>query len=179
MRKRSTALAAAAAVGLVSAALATVPAAATDARAEVVSGTLMQLNDSGVHGRVTIVERGGQLRVAFDAHGLEANGHLEHLHGFGDGAQATCPDMSLAGADGILSFADGLPAYGPPVITFGHDDIDGSTLAYSRTFATTMAGQPVSSLGAIDQYVVVVHGLTLPDGSYDETLPVACAVLTS
>jgi hypothetical protein len=156
------------------------PSTAAEATGAVVArGGLVELNSSGVHGQVTIVDQDGHLRVDLNAHHLEANGHLEHLHGFGDGTQAHCPDASLAGPDGILSFADGLPAYGPPVITFGHDEITGATLAYSRTFDETMAGQPVSSLGAIRQYVVVVHGMTLPDGTYDETLPVACAVLTT
>ncbi|HEY3531409.1 MAG TPA: hypothetical protein VGK78_19860 [Nocardioides sp.] len=161
------------------AAAAFTPSTASGAGAVVARGGLVELNASGVHGQVTIIDQDGQLRVDLDAHNLEANGHLEHLHGFGDGTQAHCPDASLAGPDGILSFADGLPAYGPPVITFGHDEIAGSTLAYSRTFDQTMAGQPVSTLGAIHQYVVVVHGMTLPDGTYDETLPVACAVLTT
>lgn len=154
-------------------------AAHAEGGAVVSRGTLTELNSSGVHGQVTIVDQGDRLRVNLNTHGLEANDHLEHLHGFGDGSTASCPDMSLAGPDGILSFADGLPAYGPPVITLGHDHTDGATLAYSRTFDQTMAGEPVSSLGAIRQYVVVVHGMTLPDGSYDMTLPVACAVLTT
>jgi hypothetical protein len=145
------------------AAAAFTPSTASGAGAVVSRGELVELNSSGVHGQVTIVDQDGRLRVNLDAHNLEANGHLEHLHGFGDGTQAHCPDASLAGPDGILSFADGLPAYGPPV----------------RTFDQTMAGQPVSTLGAIHQYVVVVHGMTLPDGTYDETLPVACAVLTT
>lgn len=161
------------------AAAAMTPSTASGAGAVVARGALVELNSSGVHGQVTLVDQDGGLRVNLNAHHLEANAHLEHLHGFGNGTQAHCPDASLAGPDGVLSFADGLPAYGPPVITLGHDELTGGTLSYSRTFDETMAGQPVSSLGAIRQYVVVVHGMTLADGTYDETLPVACAVLTT
>lgn len=130
---------------------------------------------------MTLVERDGQVRVNLDAHGLEAGRfHMEHLHGFGNGKQATCPDMSLAGADGVISFAEGLPAYGPPLITLDAGVLAGTSRAYSKTFAATNIGapMPVSSLGALDQYVVVVHGMTLPDGSYDGTTPVACAVIS-
>jgi hypothetical protein len=159
--------------------VAALPAAAAPSndRAAVVShGTLMQLNDSGVQGTVTLVEHNGQIRANLRASGLEPmQVHHQHIHGFGDGTQATCPDMSLAGDDGVLSFADGLPAYGPVVVTLGHDMAD--ALQYSRTFTQTDAGNPVSTMGSLDQYVVVVHGLTVA-GAFDPTLPVACAVLT-
>jgi hypothetical protein len=166
---------------LTAAALAVLPAAAaptTDHAAVVSPGTLMELNDSGVQGTVTLVERNGQIRANLDASGLEPmQMHMQHIHGFGDGTQAACPDMSLAGADGVLSFAEGLPAYGPVKVTLGHDMVQADTLEYSRTFTDTDAGSPVSTLGSLDQYVIVVHGLTT-GGVFDPTLPVACAVLT-
>lgn len=141
-------------------------------------GTLVELNESGVSGNVTILDKGDHLRVNLQVNGLESpRAHLQHIHGFGDGVQASCPDMSLAGPDGVLSFADGLPAYGPPVITLGSDPVANAQLQYTRTFGSTMAGAPVDSLGEVDQYVVVVHGLTV-DGEYVPSLPVACAVLT-
>lgn len=171
-------IATAAAAAAITAGVAAQPAAASNG-AVVDHGTLVALNHSGVHGVVTLVERAGKLRVNLNVHGLEAGKlHVHHIHGFGDGTQAGCPDMSLAGADGVLSFAEGLPVYGPVVITLGKDVTPGSHLAYSRTFATTDAGAPETSLGAFDQYVVVVHGMTNA-GSFDPTEPVACAVLTT
>jgi hypothetical protein len=141
-------------------------------------GALIALNDSGVSGQVTVVNEGGQLRVSLAAVGVEGmQVHLSHIHGFGDGAQASCPDASLAGDDGILTFEEGLPAYGPVVVGLGDDTTRGSQLVYSRTFTETAAGDPVSSMGAIDQYVIVVHGMTV-NGTYEQTLPVACAVLS-
>jgi hypothetical protein len=161
------------------AALATGPAVAAPQAAVVSHGSLTPLNHSGVKGTVTLVERNGQIRANLQASGLEPMAmHMQHIHGFGDGTQATCPSMSLAGADGVLSFAEGLPAYGPVQVTLGHDVTDGGRLAYSRTFASTDAGASVDSLGALRQYVIVVHGLT-NSGSFDPSLPVACAVLTT
>ncbi|HET8590206.1 MAG TPA: hypothetical protein VFM01_11290 [Nakamurella sp.] len=172
------------AAAITAVAVATFSASAAPARtaggngAVVSHGTLMQLNDSGVQGTVTLVEHNGQIRANLQATGLEPmQMHMQHIHGFSDGVQATCPDMSLAGADGVLSFAEGLPAYGPVQVTLGHDMVDGSTLQFSRTFAATDAGAAVGTLGSLDQYVIVVHGLTVA-GTFDMTLPVACAVLT-
>lgn len=161
----------------------TVPAvtasAGSEQAASVTHGRLVELNHSGVTGTVTLVERAGQIRVNLDASGLEPMiMHMQHIHGFGDGTQASCPDMSQAGADGILSFAEGLPSYGPVKVTLGHDETSGSTLDYSRTFTHTDLGAGVGSLGALGQYVIVVHGLTV-DGSVVPSLPVACATLAS
>jgi hypothetical protein len=143
------------------------------------NGSMVQLNHSGVHGVVTLVEQAGRLRVNLDAHGLEPGQmHMQHIHGFGNGTQAHCPDMSLAGADGVLSFAEGLPAYGPVLITLGRDVTAGPDVAYSRTFTSTDAGASETSLGNFDQYVIVVHGLTNA-GNFDPSLPVACAVLAA
>lgn len=140
-------------------------------------GTLVELNDSGVTGTVTVLEKGDHLRVNLDASGLEPmQTHMQHIHGFGNGTQATCPDMSVAGGDGILSFAEGLPFYGGVVVTLGHDHVMGDDLAYSRTFEETDAGADVSTMGDLAQYVVVVHGLTVGN-AYVPSLPVACAVL--
>ncbi|MBX6724148.1 MAG: hypothetical protein IRY92_13100 [Dactylosporangium sp.] len=175
---RTWAAMAAVAAAVAAAAAAVQPATASEG-AVVDHGTLVQLNHSNVHGVVTLVERAGQLRVNLNAHGLEPGQlHMQHIHGFGNGTQAHCPDMSLAGADGVLSFAEGLPAYGPVVITLGRDVTAGSHVAYSRTFTSTDAGAPETSLGDFDQYVIVVHGLTNA-GSFDPSLPVACAVLTA
>lgn len=181
-----TAIGATAAAAILTTAVAAQPAAADNGghgrhgqdRAVVDRGTLVELNHSGVRGKVTLIERAGTLRVNLDVRGLEAGKlHVHHIHGFGNGTQAHCPDMSLAGADGVLSFAEGLPVYGPVLITLGKDVTPGSRLSYSRTFTSTDAGAPETSLGAYDQYVVVVHGITNA-GTFEPTEPVACAVLT-
>lgn len=176
---RNWAIIATAAAGVAAvAAVAAQPVAASNG-AVVDHGTLVELNHSGVHGVVTLVEHDGQVKVNLNAHGLEPGQmHMQHIHGFGNGNQAHCPDMSLAGADGVLTLAEGLPAYGPVKITLGHDVTPVSDLAYSRTFTSTDAGAAETSLGAFDQYVIVVHGLT-SGGTFSPSLPVACAVLTA
>lgn len=139
---------------------------------------LAELNNSGVSGQVTVLEQHGRIRVNLTAHGLEAGQvHPEHIHGFVDGDEATCPTPDLdTDGDGLISFVEGLPAYGPVVITLGVDETPGSTLSYSRTFTETDGGEPTSSLGPLADFVVIVHGLTV-DGSYEPSLPVACAAL--
>lgn len=174
MRARTFAAAASAALLGLAALVATPAYAHTTAHSE----RLVALNDSGVTGHVTVLEKDGHIRVNLNAHGLEAGQvHLQHIHGFVGGQEAACPTPALdADGDGLISFSEGLPAYGPAVITLGMDELSGQTLAYSRTFTETNTGDPVATLGPLADYVVVVHGRTVGD-SYDLTLPVACAEL--
>lgn len=178
MQRRHTFLVGLAATAALALVVGQAPTAVADRGGTTVNhGSLVELNDSGVTGTVTVLDKGDHLRVNLDASGLEPmQMHMQHIHGFGDGVQATCPDMSVAGGDGVLSFADGLPFYGGVVVSLGLDQVMGDHLAYSRTFEETGVGADVSTMGALTQYVVVVHGLTL-GGSYDASLPVACAVL--
>lgn len=187
MQRRHTVLvglAATAAVALVAGQAST--AAADRGGTTVNHGTLMELNDSGVTGTVTVLDKGDHLRVNLNATGLEPGRlHMQHIHGFGATGDATCPDMSLdANMDGVLDIAEGLPAYGPVAVTLTDMESDlTDRLAYSRTFTHTdptatsvPAGAPVSVMGELDRYVVVVHGLTV-GGTYVAATPVACAVL--
>lgn len=174
MRSR-TLFAAGSAASLALTALAAVPAYAhTTAHSE----RLTALNDSGVTGHVTVLEKHGHIRVNLNAHGLEAGQvHLQHIHGFVGGQEAACPTPDLdANGDGLVDIGEGAVAYGPAVITLGMDEIGGETLSYSRTFEQTNAQEPVSTLGPLADYVVVVHGLTVGD-EYSLTMPVACAEL--
>lgn len=157
-------------------------------------GTLKQLNDSGVSGDVRVIDEGGHLRVKVDARGVEAKQvHLAHIHGHADGSQASCPDMSMAGPDGILSIGEGLPAYGPVFVTLFSDFVNGDRLRLDRNFRNTdpgspLAGASVREMGSLGKFVIVVHGLTAADDGepsngitpgYITPLPVACAVLTA
>lgn len=142
------------------------------------SAPLMELNGSGVTGHVTVLQKHGEVRVNLTVHGLEAGQvHLQHIHGFVDGDESHCPTPALdEDGDGLISFAEGLPAYGPPVIVLGTDRTEGHHLSYSRSFTETVDGAPVAELGPLADYTVVVHGLSV-DGAYEQTLPVACAEL--
>src|SRR5215210_6941367 len=84
-----------------------------DARTTVYRVELESLNDSGAHGVAKLRLKGDQLNIRIDAEGLLANSvHAQHIHGIGN---SECPPPAAAGADGILSTADGLPFYGPIV----------------------------------------------------------------
>lgn len=163
------------------AALACVTAAALPAQAHTTPhpASLTELNDSGVTGHVNVLHKHGQVRVNLTGHGLEAGQvHAQHIHGFVDSDQeARCPTPDLdQDGDGLISFSEGLPAYGPVVITLGADHTPGQALSYSRTFTETDGGDPVAGLGSLADYVIIVHGRTV-EGTYDASLPVACAEL--
>lgn len=174
MRARTT-FSATAAAALVVAALVISPA-----HAETVShpAPLEELNGSGVSGRVNVLQKDGELRVNLTVHGLEANRmHMQHIHGFVAGGEATCPGPDRdANGDGLISFAEGLPDYGPVVVGLGTDVTPGDSLSYSRTFTEIAGGAPVADLGDLARYAIVVHGATVGE-VYDPSLPVACAVL--
>jgi hypothetical protein len=155
-------------------------------------GNLKMLNHSGVHGKVRLNADDGTVEVKLRARGLEEmQVHMSHIHGHGDGNQATCPKMSAdTNDDGVLTFAEGLPDYGPVMVGLGVDLTNDDELEYERTFTMTGAtGIPpnaaITALGDLDQYVVVVHGMTLADDpdtpaverAYVASLPVACAVI--
>ena len=115
------AIAAASAIGLL---MASAPAAsarpAPDSRrvqppaaTHVFSAELNSLNGSGAEGHAMLRLKGNQLDIRINATGLVPNlVHAQHIHGVGN---SECPPPSAAGADGILSTAEGLPFYGPIV----------------------------------------------------------------
>jgi hypothetical protein len=98
------------------------------------SGTLNELNDSGAtgNGTIEVSEDGETMTVSVTASGLaELNdgeggqiGHAMHLHGIFNGdsldedpndlfAASSCPDASFdEDGDGVVSVAEGAPAYG-------------------------------------------------------------------
>lgn len=152
--------------------------------------TLRTLNASGVTGEVRLTAENGKVEVELKARGLETGDtkvHMSHIHGFGkDGQDATCPKMSDDPDGGVLTFFDGLPFYGPVLVTLGHDtQFPDGRLEFERTYDMTDAGGAISTLGPLDHYVVVVHGLSVPaagkegDTKYDASTPVACAVINT
>ena len=147
--------------------------ASANSGAQVYRVNLDTLNDSGVHGHATLVYRDSQLKVELVAWGLEPNMvHLQHIHGFaGTDQVATCPPMSAAGSDNILTFQEGLPFYGPVVLP-----LQPYPMAMKNglvTFHETFSGVTIDDLS---NFVIVLHGMTL-NGTYDPTLPVACGAI--
>lgn len=108
---------------------------------------LTELNRSGVTGTATAVVRNQKIRqIDLHAEGLSPDApHAMHIH-YGDDARNECPTMDDATntrADGSarLSTADGLPAYGPIVVslTASGDTTPASALALDR-FPTSENG---------------------------------------
>lgn len=75
---------------------------------------MKQLNDSGASGTALVSVEGSKLTVKIEAEGLVPGmPHAQHIHGSTDGHDFRCPDKSAdKDGDGIVSTAEGLPAYG-------------------------------------------------------------------
>ena len=106
--------------------------------------------------------------------------HPQHIHGFADKHNSTCPPSSVAGADGIISLSEGLPYYGP--VLLGLDDgsgtyptsTSGGVVVYEHTFNLGSGGVPTAAtLLPLENRAVVLHGMTV-NSTYDATIPVAC-----
>lgn len=179
---------------------------------------LKPLNHSGVTGTATFqyirdAKKDGSGGGKFEAHIMARNlapnmVHPQHIHGFGFEARnpekAVCPPMSAAGDDGLLTMEDGLPFYGPVLVS-----LDSRLVPLSvQEFPTANRNGQVnyleftalrSLLAAIDEAtegkqtlenlalnrrVVVLHGAWVKDNmivdadtegaEYDASLPVAC-----
>lgn len=138
---------------------------------------LRQLNDSGARGTAQLTLDGRQLTVKIEAQGLvPGQPHAQHIHGSTTGHEFTCPDASAdKNGDGIVSTAEGLPAYGDINIslTTKGDTTKASGLAvdrmpvadkngnlsYSRTIAVSQA-----VADNITRLHVVQHGID-PNGN--------------
>jgi hypothetical protein len=135
------------------------------------TANLSSLNGSGVTGTVQLALTGDQLKVVLDAKGLEANKeHMQHVHGLSSG-NASCPTASAdTNNDGLISFAEGLPFYGPvivPLEPYPTANASGN-VHYEQTLIVS-----TSTVGSLETRVIVLHGMT-HEGLYDAPLPVAC-----
>ena len=132
------------------------------------------LNNSGVSGTATLTLEGDMLTVHLMASGLEPNKlHIQHIHGFTDNNKnAICPPMSAdTDGDGIVSLTEGLPFYGPILLSLDPSQkAPDGTINYTQTFAVTADMLPLQN------NVIVLHGLTV-NGTYEVTLPVACGAI--
>jgi len=133
-----------------------------------------------VTGTATLELQSKKLTAHITASGLSPNlPHLIHIHGV-IGAQNDCPNSSAdANGDGFIDTADGLPDYGPILVTFSTTgdtsaaaafnlevavEADGSGhIDYTRTF--TIPKDVAKDIGNLH---VVIHGADLNEsGKYD------------
>lgn len=133
-----------------------------------------------VTGTATLEVQGKTLTADITASGLSPNlPHLMHIHGV-IGAQNDCPDSTAdENGDGFIDTIDGLPDYGPVVVTFSTSGDTSAAAAfnletavvadssgridYTRTFRIPKAvAKDISNLH------VVIHGADLDNsGAYD------------
>ena len=90
-----------------------------DDKTVTLTATLTELNGSGASGTATAVVRNQKIRhIEVHADGLTPNApHAQHIH-YGEQALNECPTLALdANADGRLTTLEGVPAYGPVVVS--------------------------------------------------------------
>ncbi|HLL65858.1 MAG TPA: hypothetical protein VK453_08915 [Micromonosporaceae bacterium] len=146
-----------------------------------VHAKLHELNNSGAYGRAKVAVRGTGLDVSYRAKGLLAGApHAVHIH-YGEEARHECPTLKDdTNRDGRLTTLEGVPAYGPIVVslTTSGDTSPASGLAVDR-FSTAPKGSikydrhiVTTRDTAADirdgEAVLVIHGVDHNhNGSYD------------
>lgn len=88
-------------------------------RTVALSADLTELNGSGASGKARVLLRGDEiLRIKVRAEGLTPGvPHAQHIH-YGEQALNECPTLAQdADADGRLNTVEGIPAYGPVVLS--------------------------------------------------------------
>lgn len=112
------------------------------------SADLTELNGSGASGTATVTIRNQKIQhVEVHATGLSPDApHAQHIH-YGEEARNECPGLfDDADGDGRITTVEGIPAYGPVVVslTTDGDTTPASTLAVDR--------YPVSVDGSYSYY---------------------------
>jgi hypothetical protein len=139
------------------------------------------LNDSGVSGEATLTldQATETLSITLEATGLEPNQpHPQHLHGFDTFGQSLCPTPDMAGAGGLITFEDGLPAYGGVALDLAPTptaDAEGN-IFYQATWHFDEIPFEIN-IETLPSHTIILHGMTV-DGEYVPSLPVACGMIT-
>ena len=108
------------------------------------TANLSSLNNSGASGTVTAVVRNQKIsHIEVHAMGLTPDApHAQHIH-YGEQALKECPNLddNDDNGDGLINTVEGLPAYGPVVVSL-----------------TTTGDTTPASLLAVDRYPVAMGG---------------------
>lgn len=142
---------------------------------------LYPLNDSNAVALAYFQLENNVLKTTILAAGFEPNEvHAQHIHGFTDGSNATCPPESADTDDnGIISLQEGAPYYGGVLLALQNED--GSypvadawgNYIYQRTFNIGSL-----SLPDLEKLAVVAHGLEV-NGTYEPSIPIACGQVSN
>ena len=133
-----------------------------------------QLNNSGVRSEATLEMRDGDLTVTLNAVGrVPQQIHPQHIHGFDTQASA-CPTLANdTNGDGIITFAEGSPAFGPVQVDLQPYPTPENAAGSTHFRATFVANDVPFTASELTQKTMVLHG-DFFGGSYDPSLPVAC-----
>jgi hypothetical protein len=133
-----------------------------------------ELNNSGVKAQATLQVIDGNLVVTLDAVGrVPQHVHPQHIHGFTTQV-STCPTAANdTDHDGIISFAEGLPAFGPVQVDLQPYPSPTNSAGATHYHQTFMASQVPFTASDLTQKTMVLHG-DFVAGSYVASLPVAC-----
>lgn len=138
---------------------------------------LTELNESGVFGLAYLRLEGQVLETTIWAAGLTPDMiHPQHIHGLDDDQNATCPDASDAGDDGILTLGEGAPYYGPVILPLMQENGTWPVAntygmyVYERTFnlpydVSAEKTVTVEDLMPLVNRAIVLHGMFVPDGA--------------
>ncbi|TFD63168.1 hypothetical protein E3T39_00195 [Cryobacterium suzukii] len=155
------------------------------------SANLTELNGSGASGTATAVVRNQKIKhIEVQASGLTPDApHAQHIH-YGEQALNECPTPALdSNSDGRLNTVEGIPAYGPVVVSLNTTgdttptsflDItrfpvsEGGSYSYSRDdihiakVEGTGTAKEIADAIRAGEGVVVIHGIDYNgNGTYD------------
>ena len=132
------------------------------------------LNSSGVKAEATLQMTGDNLTVTLDAVGrVPEHIHPQHIHGF-TSSTSTCPTASNdTNGDGIISFAEGLPSFGPVQVDLQPYPTPANTAGSTHYRVTFAAANVPFTAADLTNKTMVLHG-DFVGSAYDASLPVAC-----
>ncbi|MGF1562283.1 MAG: DUF4394 domain-containing protein [Geminicoccaceae bacterium] len=151
---------------------------------DVFAARLKDINATGAEGSAFLVQTNGELHVSLTANGLDPNMvHVQHIHGRVDdnGNPLDSVPPTLANdtdGDGILELAEGVPTYGPILVSLSSPPGGAVTdfptaprgrIEFAENFdlndPTTFNGDfTADQLLPLDLREIVVHGGTLETG---------------
>ena len=136
-----------------------------------------QLNNSGVRAEATLQFRDGNLTVTMNAVGrVPEQIHPQHIHGFTDHASA-CPTLANdTDGDGIISFPEGAPVFGPIQVDLLPYPTPENAAGSTHYRATFVANNVPFTAAELTQKTMVLHG-DFVGGDYVPSLPAACGVV--
>ena len=136
-----------------------------------------QMNNSGVKAEATLEMRDGNLTVTLNGVGRIPNQvHPQHIHGF-DAQASACPTLANdTNGDGIITFAEGSPIFGPVQVDLQPYPVPTNAAGSTHYRATFVSSAVPFTASQLTQKTMVLHG-DFFGGSYDPSLPVACGLV--